>query len=236
MGKKYGYCRISRPTQNIERQVTNILSEFPDAKIIKEVFTGAKIDGRKEFNKLLKRLKSGDIAIFDSVSRMSRSADEGVRLYFELYDKGITLIFLKEPYINTDVYKESLRQSISSTGDEIADVYIEATNKVIRLLAKNQIVKAFEQAEKELLDLRERTKEGIREARANGKQIGAVKGSTYNIKKKEKVKSVIRTHARTLGGSLKDVEVMKLADVSEKTYYKYKKEVEEELRLEQEAV
>ena len=47
MGNKYGYCRISRPTQNIERQVTNILTEFPDAKIVKEVFTGARVEGRK---------------------------------------------------------------------------------------------------------------------------------------------------------------------------------------------
>ena len=39
---------------------------------------------------------------------MSRNAEEGIKLYFELFDKGIELIFLKERYINTDIYKDSI--------------------------------------------------------------------------------------------------------------------------------
>ena len=40
--------------------------------------------------------------IFDSESRMSRNAEEGFNLYEELYLKGVTLVFIKEPHINTD--------------------------------------------------------------------------------------------------------------------------------------
>ncbi len=37
---------------------------------------------------------------------MSRNADEGFCLYEELYHKGIELVFLKEPHINTSTYKK----------------------------------------------------------------------------------------------------------------------------------
>ena len=50
----YGYCRISTPTQNIDRQIRNIKAAFPDAHIVQEVYTGTKYQGRKELDKLLR--------------------------------------------------------------------------------------------------------------------------------------------------------------------------------------
>ena len=67
---RYGYCRISRPKQSIERQVRNIKTQYPDAVIVQEVFTRTRMD-RREWQKLMKRVKTGDTIIFDSVSRMS---------------------------------------------------------------------------------------------------------------------------------------------------------------------
>ena len=77
MSKIYAYCRISKASQNIQRQIDNILKAYPNAKIYQEVFTGTTTD-RKEWNKLKKVLKTGDTVVFDSVSRMSRNADEGI--------------------------------------------------------------------------------------------------------------------------------------------------------------
>ena len=91
----YGYCRISTPKQNIDRQERNIKTEYPEAYIVKEAFSGTKTS-RPEWDKLYKILKPGDTIVFDSVSRMSRSAEDGFRLYEDLYVKGIRLIFLKE--------------------------------------------------------------------------------------------------------------------------------------------
>ena len=102
MGKEYGYCRISTGKQNIERQVRNILAAYPSAIIVKETFTGTKFQGRKELDKILSKIRTGDTIIFDSVSRMSRNAEEGFSLYEELFTKGVNLVFLKEPHINTD--------------------------------------------------------------------------------------------------------------------------------------
>ena len=81
--KIYGYCRISTKKQNIERQERNIKEENPGAIKIKEEYTGTKIDGRKEFNKILNMVKQVDTIIFDSVSRMSRNAEDGFKLYKE---------------------------------------------------------------------------------------------------------------------------------------------------------
>lgn len=44
--KVYGYCRISTGKQNIERQIRNIKTEYPEAFIIEEVYTGTKRCGR----------------------------------------------------------------------------------------------------------------------------------------------------------------------------------------------
>lgn len=222
---EYGYCRISTATQSIERQVRNILSVYPKAKIYKEVYTGTKTMGRKKLEYILKQVKAGDTIIFDSVSRMSRNADDGVQLYMSLYEQGINLVFLKEPHINTDTYRLAVSQSIDKVGNEIADIYIEATNKVLMLLAKKQIELAFEQSEKEVSDLHQRTKEGIETARQNGKQIGQQKGRKLKVKKAIEAKEIIRKHSKCFGGTLSDIDCMKLAGVVRNTYYKYKKEL-----------
>ncbi len=220
----YGYCRISTAKQSIERQERNILSAYPDAKIIRETFTGTLIN-RKELDKLLAVVKTEDTIVFDSVSRMSRDADEGIKLYMKLFNDGINLVFLKERYIDTDTYRQALTTSIQTVGNDIADIYIEATNKVLMLLAEHQIKQAFEQSEKEVTDLRQRTKEGIATARMNGKQIGAVRGKKLVTQKSIKAKEVIRKYAKDFGGSLLDTEVRKLAGISKNTYYKYKREL-----------
>ena len=229
MNKIFGYCRISRKTQNIERQIRNILAAYPNADIRQEAYTGTKVVGRKEFNKLLGEVKQGDTIVFDSVSRMSRNAQEGIEIYFKLYEMGVNLVFIKESYINTDVYKNAVSQGIDVTGNEIADIYIEATNKVIRLLATQQIEKSFEQAEKEVTDLHERTKEGIETARRAGKQIGQKSGAKLNVKKKEPKKAEIRKYCKDFDGNLTDKDTMKLVGLARNTYYKYKKEIFEEL-------
>lgn len=232
MGKEYGYIRISRKTQKMERQIENILKVYPNAKILKEVFTGRKIDGRKEFNKLLKIVKSGDTIIFDSVSRMSRNAEQGVKIYFELYERGVNLIFLKESYINTDVYKKALQNHIELTNSSL-DIILSALNEYLRELAKEQIKIAFQQAEKEVEDLRVRTSEGLKVAKEKGKQVGQLKGAKYNVKKKDESMKLIQKYSRSFEGLLTDVETMKQIGISDKTYYKYKKELTEKLIAEQ---
>ncbi len=231
MATTYGYCRISRKSQSIERQHTNIKSSYPEAVLISEAYTGTKMD-RPEWDKLMKKVQPGDTIVFDSVSRMSRNADEGIKVYMELYSKGIELVFLKEAHINTAVYQGAIAKHIdieANTGREAIDKYISGQGKLLNELmmdlAKEQIKLAFDQAEKEVTDLHIRTAEGIREAKANGKQIGQIKGARLHTKKSDTVKEVIRKHSKDFGGSLSDAECMALAGCARNTYYKYKAEM-----------
>lgn len=227
MCKIYGYCRISRKEQSIDRQVRNILNEYPEAHILKEAFTGTKIEGRREFERLLKVVRMGDTIIFDSVSRMSRNASEGIELYERLYEAGINLVFLKEPYINTATYDKALSENIPLTNTSV-DIILEAINEYLKVLRKEQIKAAFLQAEKEVSDLHQRTREGIETARLNGKQIGGVKGKGFTTKKELSAKEIIRKHNRDFGGTLTNQETWELAKISKMTFYKYKSEMMKE--------
>lgn len=224
----YGYCRISQKKQNIERQIRNIKEAYPNAIIIEEAYTGTTTD-RPQWNRLYSRAKAGDTIIFDSVSRMSRNADEGCQAYEELYKRGVNLIFLKEPHINSETYKQAIQGLISLTNTEI-DYILDGVNKYLMALAKKQIEIAFQQAEKEVEDLHQRTKEGIETARLAGKQIGKAKGDSWETKKSKEAKQVMLKHCKDFGGSLKDIEVIKMLGIARNTYFKYKKELKQDVR------
>lgn len=234
MCKRYGYVRVSTVKQSIERQIRNIKAEYPDAIIVTDEYTGTKLD-RPGWMKIYKAAKAGDVIVFDSVSRMSRDADEGFQVYEELFLRGVDLVFLKEHHIDTATYKKAkdgqIRLAINS-GSEATDELIggitDAINKYLLRLAKEQIRLAFEQAEKEVEDLHQRTREGIETARLNGKQIGQVKGTKLITKKSVAAKEVIRKHSKDFNGSLSDPEMLKLTGLARGTYYKYKRELKAE--------
>lgn len=224
--KKYLYARISRPKQNIERQIRNLRAAYPDGILVQEAYTGTKMD-RKEWTRLFQRVQAGDLIAFDSVSRMSRNAEEGIAAYEELYSRGVELVFLKEPHINTATYKSALANAVPLTGTSV-DLILQGVNDFLLELAREQIRLAFEQSEKEVADLHQRTKEGIETARLAGKQIGRAQGARLVTKKSVAAKELIKKHCKEFGGSLSDAETMALAGLSRNTFYKYKRELKEE--------
>lgn len=237
MCKIYGYCRISTKKQDINRQVRNILTNFPDAIIRQEVYTGTKFQGRQELQKILDGVKSGDTIVFDEVSRMARNAEDGIKLYFELYNRNINLVFLKERHIDTSAYKDALKaaginikmDNSTSEGKLVSDI-LKAVNDFMIAKASADIEKAFHAAENEVMTLRQRTKEGIETARLSGKLVGgtATKGKTRETKKALEAKEIIKKHSKSFGGSLGNIELMKLAGITEPTLLKYKKEIRNE--------
>lgn len=230
--KIYGYCRISTTKQHIERQITNIKREYPSATIITEEYTGTTTD-RPALNKLLKNLKAGDTVVFDEVSRMSRNAAEGIELYTELFDKGINLVFIKEPHINTAVYRDKLdkqMEKLNSTGSKATDKLLESIMSALHEytidLAKEQIELAFKTAQAEIDFLHQRTSEGVQKAIAAGKVVGRQQGAKVTTKKEIAAKELIRKHSKDFCGTLSDVECIKLAGISRNSYYKYKRELQ----------
>jgi len=238
MSKLYGVCRVSTKKQNIERQIRNIQEYYPNAIIIQDKFTGTKIEGREEFEKLLKIIKSDDTMVFDSVSRFSRNAYEGCELYEKLFNDKVNLIFLQESYINTSIYRKALDNQIKlqlNTGDNATDTFInaiiDALNKYTIELAKSQIRKAFEQAEKEVKDLQRNTKAEIVTAKLEGKRIGQPKWAKLITQKSIKSKELILKHSKSFNGSLNDDECRKLVGIARNTFYTYKKELKESLAI-----
>ena len=226
----YSYCRVSTQHQKLARQITNITAIYPNATIIREFYTGTKQD-RPNWNKLINIIKKEDTIVFDSVSRMSRNADEGFKDYKMLYELGVHLIFLNEPLINTSVFDSTRNNLLNidiTTGNAAVDAFfkgnIELINNFMMALAEEQIKAAFEQSEKEVTDLHSRISQGIREAKKNGTQIGLAKGTKLTTKKSLECISIIQKHSKDFGGTLEDPDVIKLCGCSRNSYYKYKKE------------
>ena len=236
MARVYGYCRISTMKQKLERQIENIKAKYPDAVIITEEYTGTTTD-RPAWGKLAKQLKEGDTVVFDEVSRMSRNAEEGFALYQDLFQRGVNLVFLKEPHINTDVYKRTLDRHIdisAETGRKARDKYIngrgELLNGLMMDLAREQIELAFQSAQQEVDYLHKRTSEGVRRAQASGKQVGRAAGTTVETQKSREAKIRMIDICRDFNGSLQDKDVMQLLGIARNTFYKYKREIQEFLQ------
>ena len=228
----FGYVRISTLKQKLERQIDNIKREYPEAVIISEKgVSGCTLD-RPAWSKLIsdveRRAGKGEhvTIVFDEVSRMSRNAQEGFNLYERLYNLGVDLRFIKEPHINTDIYRQALEQGISMTGTDV-DVILAGINKYLMILAQKQIELAFKTAQHEVDFLHQRTSEGVRKAQASGKQIGRSIGAKVETRKARESKQIIMKHSRDFKGALTDPECMKLTGLSRNTYYKYKKELKE---------
>lgn len=160
----------------------------------------------------------------------------GCELYEELFKRDISIEFLKEPHINTEVYKKALDNQIKiklETGnkatDELMNTIIEALNKYTIELAKEQIKIVFDQAQKELEDLHIRTSEGMETAKRNGKRVGTPKGAKLTTKKSKEAKETILKHCKDFNGTLNDIECMRLTGLARNTFYKYKRELKEDI-------
>ena len=244
MAKIWGYVRVSTVKQSIERQKDNIKLLYPNAIFVSDEYTGKTLD-RPGWAKLYKAAKAGDVIVFDEVSRMSRDAVEGFKVYQELFNRGVTLVFIKEPEINTETYKAARDKQIEAvkTGDDIMDEMtdglMEVVNRFILRLAERQIKIAFERSEGEIKFHGQRTAEGISETKKRNarieagleqgeiKQIGNVKGVKLTTKKSIAAKAKIKELSKDFAGTLDDADVIKLAGVSRNTFYKYKRELKE---------
>ena len=118
---------------------------------------------------------------------------------------------------------------IKLTGTD-ADYILEGVNRYLLALAREQIKIAFNQAEKEVHDLRQRTREGIETARLEGKQIGRKNGTQIVTKKSAVAKSIIYTYNKSFCGNMNDKDTIdllkgKLSKMSRNTFYKYKREM-----------
>lgn len=137
---KIGYARVSTQDQNLDRQLDNLRAAGCE-RIFNEKMTGTKSD-RPELKTMLLTLRSGDVLVIDSFSRLSRSTKDLLDLVEQLTDMGVHLISLKENLDTTT-----------------------ATGKLMLTM-----LSALSQFERDLIA--ERTIDGLKAARARGRQGG----------------------------------------------------------------
>lgn len=232
-----GYARVSTPKQKLERQIQNLKAAYPEIVIVAEVYS-AKTENRPRWQKLLRQCRAGIVGklVFDEVSRMSRDAESGVETYKELYNLGIEIEFLKEPHINSSVYRESSAKNIevdtSSMDDETAALIgtvIAGLNDYLLAVAEKQIYLAFLHGQKERELLSRRTSEGLKQTQLlNGVTLGRKKNSHIETKKAKRAKRIIKKYYKLFDGPLNVMECCKIAQITKSTFYKYLKQMREE--------
>ncbi len=149
---EYAYVRVSTKEQNIDRQLSALEPyKIPKKNIFCDYQSGKDFD-RPAYQKMLKRLKSGDLLILKSVDRLGRNYNEILVQWQNITkDIGADILVLDMDLLDTRAKNGNL------TGTLIADMVL-------------QIMAYFAQTERE--SIHQRQAEGIAAARAKGKHLG----------------------------------------------------------------
>lgn len=91
---KIGYVRVSTEEQETARQI-KIMNDYGVEKIFEEKISGKNMD-RPEFKKMMDYLREGDILYVESVSRLSRSVKDLLKIVDDLNAKGVKFVSNKE--------------------------------------------------------------------------------------------------------------------------------------------
>ncbi len=236
MGMIVGYARVSTPKQKLRRQIDNLKEAYPNIVVISEVYTGS-TDNRPKWKKLMRQCRSGIVSklVFDEVSRFSRNAEEAIVEYKELYGLGIELEFLKEPHINSKIYRDASERKIEIATEgmdeetsKLLNTVIGGLNDYLLSVAEKQIYLAFEHAQKERELLSQRTSEGLKKAKLMGSKVGRQPGQKLVTKKSKRAKRIIKKHYKLFGGELTATQCFTLAQITKSTFYRYLQEMRKE--------
>ena len=147
----YGYVRVSSRDQKEERQMI-AMQEFGVEK--KQIYLdkqSGKDFERPQYQKLLRKLKSGDTLVIKSIDRLGRNYDEILVQWRSITKKKkAAIVVLDMPLLDT-------RQNRDLTGTLIADIVL-------------QLLSYVAQTEREFI--KQRQKEGIAAAKARDVKFG----------------------------------------------------------------
>ena len=122
---KIGYARVSTQDQNLDRQLDNLRAAGCE-RIFNEKMTGTKSD-RPELQTMLLTLRSGDILVIDSFSRLSRSTKDLLQMVDQLTEMGVHLMSLKENLDTTTATGKLMLTMLSALSQFERDLIAERT-------------------------------------------------------------------------------------------------------------
>ena len=155
MSNVFGYIRVSTKDQNEARQLA-ALAEYhiPRSRLFIDRQSG-KDFARPSYQRMMKKLKKGDILLVKSIDRLGRNYNEILEQWRVLTKKiEADVVVLDMPLLDTRARGEDL------TGTFIADLVL-------------QILSYVAQTERE--NIRQRQAEGIAAAKARGVKFGRKK-------------------------------------------------------------
>lgn len=185
-----GYARISNSSQSENRQIDQLIEHGVDKEsIFIEKFTGTKLE-RPKLIEILKYARKGDVIVVSDLTRLSRSTKDLIALIELFKEKEIHLRSLKESWLDTT----------SPSGKLMLTIFA-----------------GLSQFERDLIS--ERTKEGLKSARARGRLGGRPKVDENSI----------ITALKMYESNQHSVEeICKVNKISRATLYNYLKKKEKE--------
>lgn len=149
---KYGYVRVSTAQQHIDRQIDALLELGLDQSSIYIDYESGKDFNRRNYKKLIRKLKKDDLVIIKSIDRLGRDYNmiiEEWRLITK--EKEADIMVIDMPLLDTRIEGKNL------VGKFISDIVLQ----VLSFVAQN-----------ERETMRVRQAEGIRTAKARGVKFG----------------------------------------------------------------
>ena len=187
----YGYVRVSSTDQNEDRQML----EMQRLKIKKKNIYIDKQSGkdfnRPSYQRLLGKLKKGDLLYVKSIDRLGRNYKEIQDQWRALTkEMEVDVVVIDMPLLDTRVYKDLM-------GTFIADLVLQVLSFV---------------AENERVNIRKRQEEGIKAAKLKGVMFGRPM-----IKVPDNFGSLVKQWER---GHMRAIDVAKECDMSIATFYR----------------
>ena len=149
---KYGYVRVSTAQQHINRQIDALLELGLDKSCIYIDYESGKDFNRKNYKKLIRKLKKDDLVIIKSIDRLGRDYNMIIdewRLITK--EKEADIMVIDMPLLDTRIEGKNL------VGKFISDIVLQ----VLSFVAQN-----------ERETMRVRQAEGIKTAKARGVKFG----------------------------------------------------------------
>lgn len=176
-------------------------------------------------NNLISLIKEEDTVVFDSVLELDPTGDSNIDAIIDNYiyinNMNVEMIFDRSPNCDSAVTNEYLHQikalNINLHNFEILQIILKMqTAAYINIKDAMANVKKFSQ---------------LSANKVKGKQYGRPKGSVRDSAKAAKAKQVIIENSRDFNGTLSDEKCIELSGASRNMYYRYKKQLKEEMGM-----
>lgn len=213
MGEYYGYHRTSTTEQHLDRGINEITKYCSENNIdLKKIYTDQQTG--KNFNRpryqVMKEdvLRSGDVLIVTELDRLGRNKKDTMKEIAYYKENNIRLMVLELPTTLMD---------FSNMGNEMAAMMLECINNMMLELYASMAQAEIEKKEK-------RQAEGIEEKKKRGEW------DDYGRPRAMDFERFSVEYQAVLDGSIKPFALIEKLGLSKPTYYRYKKQYEQELK------